>query len=107
MIKFTVQTTGLTGVVTFMSIEYSTFEAKTKFSDMIKLVRSGKTVTISDRGRPVAEIRPVSERQLSNDERLEELRKRGAYIPAKSTLSAFNSSVRRFGAVMRFLENRN
>lgn len=87
-----------------MSIEYSTFEAKNKFSEMIKLVRSGKTVTISDRGKPVAEIRPVADTQRSNDERLEELRKRGAYIPA---LSAFKSSVQRPGALMRFLENRN
>ena len=90
-----------------MSIVYSTFEAKIKFSEILKLVRSGKTVTVSDRGKPVAEIRPVAERQLSNDERLEELRKRRAYIPAKSTLSAFNSSVQRPGAVMRFLEDRN
>ena len=87
-----------------MGNEYSTIEAKNKFSEVIKLVRSGKTVTVSDRGNPVAEIRPVAERQLSNDEHLEELRKRGAYIPAKS---AFKSSVQRPGAVMRFLEDRN
>ncbi len=91
----------------FMSIVYSTFEAKTKFSEVLNLVRSGKIVTVSYRGKPVAEIRPVAEKQLSNDERLEDLRKRGVYIPAKSTLSAFKSSVQRPGAAKRFLEDRN
>ncbi len=90
-----------------MSIVYSTFEAKTKFSELLKLVQAGKTVAISDQGKPFAEIRPVAERQLSNDARLEELCKRGAYIPPKSTLSAFKSCVQRPGAVMGFLEDRN
>lgn len=90
-----------------MTIVYSTFETKTKFSEVLKLVRSGKTVSVSYRGKPVAEIRPIAETKLSNDERLEELRKRGVYIPAKSTLSAFKSNVQRRGAVKRFLEDRN
>lgn len=71
------------------------------------MVRSGKIVTVSYHGKPVAEIRPIADKQLSNDERLEELRKRGVYIPAKSTLLAFKSSVHRPGAVKRFLEDRN
>ena len=90
-----------------LSIVYSTFEAKTKFSEVLKLVRSGKIVTVSYRGNPVAEIRPVADKQLSNDERLEDLRQRGVYIPAKSMLSAFKSRVRQPGAVRRFLEDRN
>ena len=90
-----------------MSIVYSTVETKTKFSEVLKLVRSGKTVTVSYRGKPVAEIRPIADTNLSNDERLEVLRKRGAYIPAKSPLSAFKSSAQRPGAVKRFLEDRD
>lgn len=90
-----------------MSIVYSTVEAKTRFPEVLKLVRSGKIVTVSYRGKPVAEIRPIAETNLSNDERFEELRKRGVYIPAKSPLSAFKSSVQRPGAVKRFLEDRD
>ena len=90
-----------------MSIVYSTVEAKTRFSEILKLVRSGKVATVSYRGKPVAEIRPIAETNLSNDERFEELRKRGVYIPAKSPLSAFKSSVQRPGAVKRFLEDRD
>ena len=63
----------LINVMPFMSIVYSTFEAKTKFSELLKLVQAGNTVAISDQGKPFAEIRPVAERQLSNDARLEEL----------------------------------
>ena len=90
-----------------MNIVYSTVETKTKFSEVLKLVRSGKIVTVSYRGKPVAEIRPIAEKNLSNNERLEELRKRGAYIPAKSPLSVFKSSVQRPDAVNGFLEDRN
>ena len=90
-----------------MSIVYSTFEAKSKFSKVLRLVRSGKFITISYHGKPVAEIRPIEQKMLSNDERLEKLQKRGVYIPAKSQLLPFKSSVHRTGAVKRFLEDRN
>ena len=65
-------------------------------------------MTTSFRGKPVSEIRSIGKKVLSSDERLKELEKRGAYIPAKAPLTPFKSSLqRRPGALKRFLEDRN
>ena len=40
-----------------MALSYSIYEAKARFSEVIRQVREGKTVTVSYRGEPVAEIR--------------------------------------------------
>lgn len=39
-----------------MSDTYSTYEAKARFSEIIRKVRSGKHVRITYRGREVAEV---------------------------------------------------
>ena len=44
-----------------MSITYSTYEAKARFSEIIRHVREGRTVTVSYRGEPVAEVRSIQE----------------------------------------------
>ena len=90
-----------------MSIVYSTFEAKAKFSELLRLVRSGKVVQVAYRGKVVAEIRPIEEKKLSNDERLDLLRKRGVFLPADSPLFPFKASAHRPAALQRFLDDRN
>ena len=45
-----------------MALEYSIYEAKARFSEVIRQVRDGKTVTVSHRGEPVAEIHPIRRR---------------------------------------------
>ena len=40
---------------------YSIYDAKARFSELIRKVREGRTVMVSYRGEPVAEIRPVGE----------------------------------------------
>ena len=47
-----------------MRSEYSTYEAKAQFSEIIRQVRQGKTIMVSYRGEPVAEIRPFQRRGL-------------------------------------------
>ena len=42
-----------------MAITYLVHEAKARFSEVIRLVRSGSTVTMSCRGEPVAGIRSI------------------------------------------------
>jgi len=37
---------------------YSTYEAKAKFSEVIRKVRAGQTVRIAYRGEEIAEVRP-------------------------------------------------
>ncbi len=47
-----------------MSIKtIGTFEAKTRLSELLEHVRKGQVYRISKRGRPVAELRPVSHPQ--------------------------------------------
>ena len=45
-----------------MGITYSAHEAKARFAEMLRHVREGETVTVSYRGEPVAEVRPLTER---------------------------------------------
>jgi prevent-host-death family protein len=40
--------------------EIGAFEAKTKLSELLEQVARGRTYRITKRGRPVAELRPVS-----------------------------------------------
>ena len=44
-----------------MGITYSAHEAKARFAEMLRHVRDGETVTVSYRGEPVAEVRPLPE----------------------------------------------
>ena len=42
-----------------MAVTYSTYEAKARFSEVLRQVREGETVTVTYRGEPVAEIRLI------------------------------------------------
>ena len=59
-----------------MADTYSTYEAKAKFSEIMRKVRDGKHVYITYRGREVAEIKPI-EKEETMEQRINELRKRG------------------------------
>ncbi|MEN8376943.1 MAG: type II toxin-antitoxin system prevent-host-death family antitoxin [Gemmatimonadota bacterium] len=94
-----------------MSDIYSTYDAKARFSEILRRVREGRTVTISYRGEPVAEIRPIAaERGLSG--RLERLERAGVLRRASSRLAARTRRPspalvkRRPGALERFLGER-
>lgn len=43
-----------------MSTTVGTRELKTRLGSYLRLVRSGKVVVVTDRGRPVAELRPIA-----------------------------------------------
>ena len=89
-----------------MRLEYSTFDAKTKFSEVVRLVRSGKSITITYRGKPVAEIRPLKEEKSTLEEHLAELERRGALTSAKGR-KPLKPIAHRPGALERFLEDRS
>ena len=90
-----------------MVTTYSTYDAKAKFSEVIRRVRDGETVIVSYRGDPVAEIRPVAPPKTSQEERMKDLERRGVLIPARGPRRGFKSSAHRPGALKRFLEERN
>jgi prevent-host-death family protein len=83
---------------------YSTYDAKARFSELLRKVRSGRSVTITYRGEPVAEIRPI-QRPDSSEARIEQLGERGLVTP-RPPREPLTPVVRRRGALQRFLEDR-
>lgn len=90
-----------------MGLLYSTYEAKARFSEILRQVREGKTVTVSCRGEPVAEIRPITADRETLDQRLEDLTRRGVIVSAGEPRESLRALGRRPGALRRFLAERN
>jgi len=85
---------------------YSTYEAKARFSEILRRVREGTSVQISYRGKPVAEIRPLDpDPTLAS--RLDELRARGVVVSAGGSEVRPARVARRPGALERFLTERD
>ena len=90
-----------------MALEYSIYEAKARFSEVIRKVREGKTVTVSHRGEPVAEIHAIRRRRTPTlDERLHDLERSGALVHSAIPRRTFRAVERRPGALSRFLAER-
>lgn len=85
---------------------YSTYEAKARFSEVLRHVREGKTVTISYRGEPVAEIRPLRRESTDLEERLADLERRGILSPRPKDPKPIELGTPVPGALKRFLADR-
>lgn len=91
-----------------MSLVYSTYEAKARFSEVIRQVREGKVVTVSYRGEPVAEIRAIQREPQTLEAHLDELERRGVIVPSgQPKKGSLRTLARRPGALKRFLDDRN
>lgn len=86
--------------------EYSIYEAKTRFSEIIRKVRQGRTVRVTYRGTPVAEIRPLGGSDEDIARRVERLSERGVLQGPVHVGPPRTVVVRRPGALDRFLEER-
>ena len=89
---------------------YSTYEAKAKFSEILRRVRErGETVLVSYHGRPVAEIRPLAQESADEPlaERLERLRDAGVVSRGAAPRGGLRKVARRPGALSRFLAERD
>ena len=89
-----------------MGITYSASEARARFSEIIRLVRDGRTVTVSYRGEPVAKIRPIPERSATIEQKLDDLERRGVLVGPREPRVPFEGGVYVPGALERFLEER-
>ena len=90
-----------------MAVIYSVYEAKAKFSEVIRQVREGKSVTVSYRGKPVAKISPVRQQRTPTlEQRLRDLEQRGALVRSRES-PALGPVERRPGALARFLAERD
>ena len=90
-----------------MAITYSTYEAKARFSEVLRQVREGETVTVTYRGEPVAEIRPIQPKPKTTEERLNELERRGELIRSKGPRRPLRPVATIPGALERFLAERH
>ena len=86
---------------------YSTYEAKARFSEVLRLVLSGTPVTVTRRGVPIAEIRPIEKSPQTMTERLDELERRGVLVRPRAPRKPLLATARRPGALTRFLAERN
>ena len=90
-----------------MTDTYSTYEAKAKFSEILRKVRKGKHVYITYRGREVAEIKPIEKKEETLEERIQRLRERGDLSGPVDPNAPIEPIARRPGALKRFLEERD
>ena len=91
-----------------MGVTYSVYEAKARFSEVIRQVREGKTVTVSYRGEPVAEIRPTPKPEHETlADRLAALERAGVLVSSGKPWRHIASEDRRPGVVERFLAERH
>ena len=90
-----------------MATVYSTYQAKVKFSEIVRKVRSGQHVYITYRGEKVAEIRPIeldSESKL--EMRLKRLEDEGVLTRRQLPSKLPKPLSHKPGALRRFLEDR-
>ena len=90
-----------------MSTSYSTYEAKARFSEVLRQVREGRTVTVSYRGEPVAEIRPIEKPKTTMEQRTRDMERRGVLIGPRERRMPFEGGVHVPDALKRFLEERD
>ena len=84
---------------------YSTYEAKAKFSEILRKIRNGESVYVSYRGERVAEIRPV-EKHEDTEAAVERLREEGILSGDAPRQGELMPIARRPGALNRLLESR-
>ncbi len=85
---------------------YSLYEAKARFSEVIRLVRTGRTVTVTYRGKPVARIQPVQTESSEIEERIRRFEDAGVLQAGSDAVAPLERIARRSGALDRFLAER-
>lgn len=86
---------------------FSLYEAKAKFSAIIRRVREGRRVVVTLHGEPVAEIRPIERKPAGLAQRLDQLAGQGVLVRPDAGAPRPGKVVRRPGALARFLAERD
>lgn len=89
-----------------MAETYSTYEAKAKFSEVMRKVRAGQRVMIAYRGETIAEIRPLEEREKGLGASLVRLENEGVLGRHQRPTGLLRPVAKKPGALARFLESR-
>lgn len=85
---------------------YSTYEAKAKFSEVIRKVRAGQRVVISYRGKEIAEIRPIRGLDGGLARSISRLEEEGVLSQPPNAVGYLEPIAKKPGALRRFLESR-
>ena len=88
-----------------MARPYPVHEAKAKLSEILRRVKQGRSVTISERGREVARVVPI-EPPLNLAARLDALEHEGVVVPGNGAASRIRPIAEKRGALRRFLQSR-
>jgi len=88
-----------------MARSYPVHEAKAKLSEILRRVKQGRSVTISERGREIARVVPV-ERPADLPSRLRQLEREGVILRRSGSAASIRLVARRPGALRRFLGSR-
>ena len=86
---------------------YSLYEAKARFSAIIRHVREGRQVVVTVHGEPVAEIRPIAPDEGGLEARLARLQERGILLRGDPAAAPMRTVVKRRGALKQFLAERD
>ncbi len=89
-----------------MAHVYSTYEAKAKFSEVMRKVREGQRVVIAYRGEQIAEIRPIGPAEATLERVVARLEDQGVLSPRRAQRGNLRPLAKRRGALARFLESR-
>jgi prevent-host-death family protein len=87
-----------------MPRSYPVHEAKAKLSEILRRVKQGRSVTISERGRVIARVVPI-ERPRDLPARLRRMEADGVVVRGRKP-RAIRPLVKRPGALRRFLRSR-
>lgn len=86
---------------------YSLYEAKARFSAIVRQVREGRRIVVTVHGEPVAEIRPLPTPDEGLAARLASLTDRGVVTRRPQGVPRLRPVTRRPGALTRFLHDRD
>lgn len=89
-----------------MAHVYSTYEAKAKFSEVIRKVRAGQRIRIAYRGEEIAEIRPLDNGEAATEKSLQRMEEQGVIGRPQKPVGALRPLAKKPGALARFLEER-
>jgi prevent-host-death family protein len=89
-----------------MARPYPVPEAKAKLSEILRHVKQGRSVTISERGRPIAQVVPI-ERPRDLPSRLRKMAADGILIRRRRKIRRVRVLARKPGALRRFLRSRD
>ena len=86
---------------------YSVYEAKARFSEIVRKVRSKRRIIITYRGKDVAEVVPFQRDSDELAERLERLEDEGIVTGPRGPVSSLRTLAEKPGALRRLFERRD